>query len=210
MDAKAQEKLSRQQLDQTLMLAYAKGDAAAFDLLYGKHKVAVYRFFIRQNLTTAVAEELCQETWFKLINNRTSYQANALFTTYLFTIARRIAIDHAQKKSVLYEKQQSENTVDRLDNLDSANQESNKTQQTEENNHSTQLDATANQALASALKEQIAALPFEQREVFLLKQEAGFSIDDIARITCQNREKVKSCWRYALQKMRKGLSFYDN
>jgi len=66
LDAKAQ----WQQQDQTLMLSYAKGDTAAFDLLYGRHKVAVYRFFIRQNLTTAVAEELCQDTWFKLINNR--------------------------------------------------------------------------------------------------------------------------------------------
>ncbi len=202
---KAQENISRQQLDQTLMLAYAKGDAAAFDLLYGKHKMAVYRFFIRQNLTTAVAEELCQETWFKLINNRASYQANALFTTYLFTIARRIAIDYAQKKSVLFEKQQIEDNLSSLDN-----QESNKTQQITEKNHRSQLDATANQALATALKQQIAALPYEQREVFLLKQEAGFSIDEIAKITFQNKEKVKSCWRYALQKMRKGLSFYGN
>ncbi len=182
------------------MLAYAKGDAAAFDLLYARHKVAVYRFFIRQNLTTAVAEELCQDTWFKLINNRTSYQANALFTTYLFTIARRIAIDHTQKKSVLFEKQQSEDGL--------SNFESNKPQQMVENNHSPQLDATTHQALATALKQQIAALPYDQREVFLLKQEAGFSIDDIARITFQNKEKVKSCWRYALQKLRKGLSFY--
>jgi RNA polymerase sigma-70 factor (ECF subfamily) len=205
LDAKAQENISRQQLDQTLMLAYAKGDAAAFDLLYGKHKVAVYRFFIRQNVTSAVAEELCQETWFKLINNRTSYQAKALFTTYLFTIARRIAIDHAQKKSVLFEKQQVEDNIVSLDN-----HECNQTQQITENNHSPQLDASVNKTLAAALKQQIAALPYEQREVFLLKQEAGFSIDDIAKITFQDKEKVKSCWRYALQKMRKGLSIYGN
>lgn len=208
MDAKAQEYISQLKVDQTLMLAYAKGDATAFDLLYAKHKVAVYRFFIRQNVTSAVAEELCQETWFKLINNRASYQATALFTTYLFTIARRIAIDHAQKKSVLFEKQHIENSLENLNGLN--NQVSNKTQQIPEINHSSQLDATANQTLAAALKQQIAALPYEQREVFLLKQEAGFSIDDIAKITFQNKEKVKSCWRYALQKMRKGLSVYDN
>ena len=170
--------------------------------------MAVYRFFIRQNLTAAVAEELCHDTWLKLIDNRASYQATALFTTYLFTIARRIAIDHAQKKSVLFEKQHIENSLENLNGLN--NQVSNKTQQIPEINHSSQLDATANQTLAAALKQQIAALPYEQREVFLLKQEAGFSIDDIAKITFQNKEKVKSCWRYALQKMRKGLSVYDN
>jgi RNA polymerase sigma-70 factor (ECF subfamily) len=205
LDAKAQENISQQQLDKTLMLAYAKGDATAFDLLYAKHKLAVYRFFIRQNLTTALAEELCHDTWLKLINNRLSYQANALFTTYLFTIARRIAIDHAQKKSVVYEKQHIENNLDNLDKRDNT-----KAQQITELNNSSQFDASINQTLAAAIKQQIAALPFDQREVFILKQEAGFSIDDIAKITFQNKEKVKSCWRYALQKMRKGLSFYDN
>ncbi|MFT6925314.1 MAG: RNA polymerase sigma-70 factor (ECF subfamily) [Psychromonas sp.] len=208
---KAKEKISRKQQDQRLMLAYAKGDAAAFDLLYGRHKVAVYRFFIRQNLTKAVAEELCQDTWFKLINNRESYQANALFSTYLFTIARRIAIDHSQKQSVIFDKKQVQDSLNCLDNQHNlANQERNKPLQIMDNNHSSPADATANQALAAALKAQIAALPYEQREVFLLKQEAGFSIDDIAKITFQNKEKVKSCWRYALQKMRKGLSFYGN
>lgn len=204
MNEKAHENIS-QQCDQTLMLAYAKGDASAFDLLYGKHKVAVFRFFIRQNLTTAVAEELCHDTWLKLINNRLNYQVNALFTTYLFTIARRIAIDHTQKKSVLFEKQINQ------ENANNENKQENaETLNIIETKQHSQLDNSSNQALASALKEQIAALPYLQREVFLLKQESGFSIDEIAKITSQNKEKVKSCWRYALQKLRKGLSFYDN
>lgn len=204
------------------MLAYAQGDTSAFDLLYSKHKVAVYRFFIRQNLTSAEAEELCHDTWLKLINNRESYQANALFSTYLFTIARRIAIDHAQKKSVIYEKQnihvdlnnrvELNNRVDlsNSDNVNVINNAHDDNSQIADTKNSSQLNHSANQTMANAIKQQISALPYDQREVFLLKQEAGFSIDDIAKITFQNKEKVKSCWRYALQKMRKGLSLYDN
>ena len=182
---------TQQQQDQMLMLAYAQGDAGAFDQLYEKHKQAVYRFFIRQNLTSAIAEELCHDTWLKLINSRESYQATALFTTFLFTIARRIAIDHSQKKSVILEEPQTEEN------------------EQQPISHENQSNHKANQSLAIALKQQIADLPFDQREVFLLKQEAGFSLEDIAKITSQNKEKVKSRWRYALQKMRKGLSFYD-
>jgi RNA polymerase sigma-70 factor (ECF subfamily) len=182
---------TQQQQDQMLMLAYAQGDAGAFDQLYEKHKQAVYRFFIRQNLTNAIAEELCHDTWLKLINNRESYQATALFTTFLFTIARRIAIDHSKKKSVILEEPQTEEN------------------EQQPISHENQSNHKANQSLAIALKQQIADLPFDQREVFLLKQEAGFSLEDIAKITSQNKEKVKSRWRYALQKMRKGLSFYD-
>jgi len=187
----------QQKQDQCLMLAYAKGDAGAFDQLYGKHKQAVFRFFIRQNLSNAIAEELCHDTWLKLINNRENYQVTALFSTFLFTIARRIAIDYSQNKSVTLERQQADNKsegdISQLAKSEVAAQE----------------HATDNQTLAEALKQQIASLPFEQREVFLLKQEAGFSLEDIAQITAQNKEKVKSSWRYALQKMRKGLRFYD-
>ena len=173
------------------MLAYAKGDATAFDQLYARHKQPLFVFFLRQNLPRSIAEELCHDTWLKLIKNRHGYQTNALFTTFLFTIARRIAIDYTQKKSVNLEKQETDNAAQSI--LSPAQQNNDKD----------------NQTLVMALKEQIAALPFEQREVFLLKQEAGFSLEDIAKITFQNKEKVKSCWRYALQKMRKGLRFYD-
>jgi len=41
-----------------------------------------------------------------------------------------------------------------------------------------------------------------------LKQESGFSIEQIAQITAQHQEKVKSSWRYALKRLRKGLQHY--
>lgn len=173
------------------MLAYAQGDASAFDQLYVKHKVVVYRFFVRQNIPLAVAEELAHDTWLKIINSRVSYSVSAKFTTYLFTIARRLIVDYQQKKSTQNEILSEDDEQPQLET------ESNKISE-----HHKQ------QTLSVALKHQIALLPFDQREVFLLKQEAGFSIEDIANITQQNKEKVKSCWRYALQKMRKGLSFY--
>ena len=61
---------------------------------------------------------------------------------------------------------------------------------------------------ALALSLNIASLPLDQREVFLLKQESGFSIEQIAQITAQHQEKVKSSWRYALKRLRKGLQHY--
>jgi len=188
LDIQAKVETSLKQEDEALMLAYAYGDASAFDKLYGRHKGSVYRFFSRQNFAIAVAEELTHDTWLRVINARESYQATAKFTTYLFTIARRIAADHHQKKSNLLEQNEEDNAV-----------------QVQAENSS---DLNERTDLALALKQQITDLPIEQREVFLLKQAAGFSIDEIAEIIAQNREKVKSRWRYALQKLRKGLSLY--
>lgn len=179
-----------------LMLSYANGNASAFDELYQRHRLAVFRFFIRQNLPLAVAEELTHDTWLKVINARQSYVATAKFTTYLFTVARRLAMDYQHKKSNLCEELISDHEI-----------ESHSIEQLNSNN---ELLSQDRRALNTTLKQQIALLPFEQREVFLLKQEAGFSLDDIANITQQNKEKVKSRWRYALQKIRKGLSFYVN
>ena len=180
------------------MLSYANGNAEAFDQLYQKHRLIVFRFFVRQNFTHSMAEELTHDTWLKIINARQRYVVTAKFTTYLFTVARRLAMDCQQKKSHLYEVL--------AENAEMLAEDNNVQPPTTVQYN---LDDEQNkQTLSLALKQQIALLPLEQREVFLLKQEAGFSIEDIANITQQNKEKVKSCWRYALQKMRKGLSFY--
>jgi RNA polymerase sigma-70 factor, ECF subfamily len=73
--------------DEELMLAYGAGDAAAFDALYARHKGAVLRYLRRQTGNTALAEELFQDVWLKLIDARAGYEPRAKFTTWLFTIA---------------------------------------------------------------------------------------------------------------------------
>ena len=48
-------------------------------------------------------------------------------------------------------------------------------------------------------------LPEEQRDVFLLHEEAGLSLDQIASVTDANRETVKSRLRYAVNKLRAAI-----
>jgi RNA polymerase sigma-70 factor (ECF subfamily) len=184
--------LSQSLTDEALMLAYAKGKASAFDSLYQRHKQVIYRFFVKQGLSTAIAEELCHDTWLKLINAREKYQPQALFKTYLFTIARNTLIDHYKKKSTKNEGSYEENNTDLAAKMTTVS--------LAEQQHKKQLQL--------ALSLNIAALPIDQREVFLLKQESGFSLEQIAQITAQHQEKVKSSWRYALQRLRKGLQDY--
>jgi len=174
--------------DEALMLAYAKGQASAFDSLYQRHKQVIFRFFVKQGLSIAIAEELCHDTWLKLIHAREKYQPQALFKTYLFTIAHNTLIDHYKKKST----QNEENNEELITSV--ATVPLGELEQTEQ--------------LHKKLSINIAALPMAQREVFLLKQESGFSLEQIAKITAQHQEKVKSSWRYALQRLRKGLQHY--
>ena len=83
--------------DEDLMLRYAAGDAAAFDVLYGRYRVRLLRYLVRLTGQTAVAEELYQDTWGRVIDARTRYTSSARFAAWLFRIAHHLAIDHLRK-----------------------------------------------------------------------------------------------------------------
>ena len=63
--------------DEQLMLAYRDGDAGAFETLYARHRGALYRFVLRslKGVTSdrAIAEELFQEAWIRVIEARERY-----------------------------------------------------------------------------------------------------------------------------------------
>jgi RNA polymerase sigma-70 factor (ECF subfamily) len=52
----------------------------------------------------------------------------------------------------------------------------------------------------------LGALPEVQREAFLLREEAGMTVDEIAEATGVERETAKSRVRYAINRLRRGLS----
>ncbi len=177
--------------DENLMLSYASGNAAAFEVLYVRHKGSVYRYMLNLCRNEAVAEELYQEVWMKLINARESYQVKAKFTTYLYKLAHNQFIDHYRKQNVRIVVDQSVEVEDvEQDHLSKGNPEK-----------QAQTIQTINK-----LSELIASLPNEQREVFLLREEAGMSVPEIAETLGINQEAAKSRLRYAISKLRAGLS----
>src|ERR1700751_1007786 len=80
--------------DESLMLRYATGDVRAFEQIYDRHERAGYRFLVRWVRIQAVADELLQEVWISVIRYAPSYKPQALFTTWLYRIARSRLIDH--------------------------------------------------------------------------------------------------------------------
>src|SRR3954467_6762422 len=80
--------------DEDLMLAYRGGGAGAFETLYGRHRARLFRFVLRSIKVRALAEELYQEVWMRVIEARMSYKPSARFTTWLYTIAHNRLVDH--------------------------------------------------------------------------------------------------------------------
>ncbi len=177
--------------DESLMLGYAAGDAVAFETLYRRHKGPVYRYMLKLCRHEAVAEELFQDVWMKLINARESYVASAKFTTWLYKLAHNQFIDHYRKQTVRIVEDHSTD----IDDMEHDQQsKSNPEQQV-------QVEQSIDQ-----FTKLLDALPNEQREVFLLKEEAGMSIADIAETIGINHEAAKSRLRYAITKLRSGLN----
>lgn len=173
--------------DSALMLCYRDGDVAAFERLYRRHNDALYRYLLRRCGQPAVAEDVFQEVWGKIIKARDSYRPTAKFTTFLYRVAQNCFIDHIRRNMRHVEGA-------RLDPDDQADP-------------AESVELAAERSLARRRLEQaLGTLPDEQRDVFLLREEAGLGLDDIAAVTGCNRETVKSRLRYATNKLRAAIS----
>jgi RNA polymerase sigma-70 factor (ECF subfamily) len=180
--------------NEQLMLRYSRGDAQAFETLYQRNKNALYRYFLRQTSRIALAEEMSHEVWLRVIKARQRYTTTARFTTYLFQIAHNCLVD-------LYRKQ------GRQPEMNGDEPELAGVPAGEDCDPATQV--TQQQARTAFLK-LLGQLPGEQREVFILKEEAQLSIDEIASIIDENPETVKSRLRYATRKLKDGLQEWLN
>jgi RNA polymerase sigma-70 factor (ECF subfamily) len=167
--------------DEELMMQYQAGNTVAFDTLYEKYRGDVYRFLLRQ-FDTATAEELYQDVWTKLIQARSRYQPSARFRTWLYTITHNHITDY-------YRKHRLSAVADENENIETRAPER----------------IAQDQQILAVLHAGIRALPEVQREVFLLKEETGLSLDEIAEVMGASKESTKSRLRYATARLRERL-----
>ena len=143
-------------------------------------------FLFRVVEALLVAEELYQDVWASVITARVRYTVTAKFTTWLYNIASNRLIDHYRKQG-----KWDEHLVD--DDGESCAVAATFEQPERQADINQQM-----QRLFYCLEQ----LPPPQRQVFLLKEEAGFTLQAIAASIGINLEAAKSRMRYALGKLR--------
>jgi RNA polymerase sigma-70 factor (ECF subfamily) len=181
--------------DEDLMLAYAAGEAAAFDALYARHRGGVYRYVIRHCGRPGIADELFQDIWLSAIRARSSYAPTAKFTTWLYRIAHNRLIDHWRATGQVELVAAGSGDDDEGDLLAAV-----------PGARSDEPDVRASaREISLRLRAALDALPPAQRDVFLLHQEGGLELSEIAELTGAGVETVKSRLRYALAKLRAEL-----
>jgi len=176
--------------DEQLMLAYAGGDPAAFETLYGRHKGALFRYVTRSVKARGEAEEIYQEIWMRVVEARSRYRPEAKFTTWLYTIAHNRLVDLWRAKGL---------TLVSLDDEAADLPEPAAAPDAEPHRAAEARETLARLAAA------IDALPPAQREVFLLRMEADLTVPEIAAATGSDEEAAKSRLRYALNKLREAI-----
>lgn len=183
--------MDEQQLDEDLMQLYCKsGDATAFTLLYQKYKNPLYRYLIRQCRSRFSCDELYQEVWLKMINARERYRPTDSFKTFLFHVAHNRLIDYyrsSRNNAATSMDLAQEKLANRLNYVTTPEEE---------------FDISHRISYVLKL---IQMLPQDQKEVFLLKQDGGLTLEEIATATDTPIDTVNAQFRFATQKLRRGF-----
>ncbi len=179
--------------DEVLMLSWASGnnhafDGRAFETLYGRHRLRLYRFLLGQLREPALADDLFQDVWQRVIAARESWTPDAAFATWLFRIAHNRLADHW--RALQYRPPAPVDADERLASIPDTDTPERTLSQSEQHR---------------LLRLALDGLPGEQREVVLLRLEQELTLEQIGAITGVNRETVKSRLRYAMGKLRSGL-----
>jgi RNA polymerase sigma-70 factor (ECF subfamily) len=177
--------------DEALVAGYAAGDVAAFEQLYARHELPLWRYLLRQCRDRATADELMQEVWFAVTREAPRFRTDGRFAPWLYTIARHRVID----------RHRAEHPAQSLDAIVDTSDEPLAAMLADESSPSP-LAVSEQSEQGQAILAALARLPPEQREAFVLQAEADLSVEDIARITGTTFETAKSRLRYARDKLK--------
>lgn len=176
--------------DQQLVASYRKGNQSAFAELLNRHKDRLYTTIFLLVKDEVLAEDLFQDTFIKVIETlkQGKYAEEGKFLPWVLRIAHNLCIDYFRRTSRM-PRIVTHDGVDIFSILRFADESS--------------VDAMEQQETAITMRELIAQLPEEQRDVLVLRHYADLSFKEIASITDVSINTALGRMRYALLNMRK-------
>lgn len=171
--------------DRALIDAHLDGNEAAFAELYERYRLPLYSYLNRMAAgRTALADDLYQQTWIRVIDSLPRYSHQQKFISWLLRIAHNLAVDHFRRERRAEHVELGEHIPCAGDAPDA---EHNRRQMEE--------------ALVTAID----TLSPEQREVLELRRQ-GLSFKEIAEIERVSINTVLGRMHYAVKKLQKLLA----
>jgi RNA polymerase sigma-70 factor, ECF subfamily len=171
---------SRAEQDRELVRQAQAGSEAAFEELVRRHQQRVFALVNGILRRREDVEDVAQQVFFKAFVSLKRFDQRSAFSTWLYKISVNECWDYLRKKKVrplVYESDLSDEQVSRLDGIIS---------------HDRPAEAPSDRAEAKDLLDHmLAALPDQDRQLLLLKEVEGFSVEELAEILNLNVNTVK-------------------
>jgi RNA polymerase sigma-70 factor (ECF subfamily) len=182
--------------DAAIMLRLAAGDEAGFNYLAQKYHRPMIHFLYRMVGNQAVAEELAQEVFLRVYRARSSYRAEARFTTWLYRIATNLAVNHARDTK----HERAAQTI----YLDQPDEETGTTPDLADGEPSAEQRLLREERMA-AIRRPVMALPERQRMAVLMHKYDGMDYKQIGEVLKLSESATKSLLFRAYQTLREKL-----
>ena len=177
--------------DTELLAAFRKGPAEALDALIGRYQGQLHGYLRAMTGSAADADDLFQETWMRVVRNPGSFRGGA-FNAWLWRIARNLLIDRLRRRKPV---------VSLDDTTAEGTAYSELTPGPGPEPGAEAADAELGQLIAAA----VGRLPPDQRDVFLLRMQAGLSFAEIAKLRRVPINTALGRMHYAIQRLRQEL-----
>jgi RNA polymerase sigma-70 factor (ECF subfamily) len=175
-------KISALSTDEQIMEAVKNGDLQQASILFERHHKRIYNFLARMALDRALAEDLTQNVFLRLIRYRTSYRNGNRFLPWIYQMARNVFADHYQthknRKADFVAVEHMGDTV--MDHNDSAEQEERE----------------------RILQRSLAQLSDEQRELLVLTRYQHMKYEEVAELMETSVANIKVKVHRAIAKLR--------
>jgi RNA polymerase sigma-70 factor, ECF subfamily len=182
--------------DEELLADFQQGDASAFERLLARHRASLYTFLARMIGDRERAEDLAQETFLRIVKGAHAWEHRSRFQSWMYAIARNLCADLSRR-----------DRFRKTDSLDAEPVEGGATIADGLADPGPAPDRAAeSRRLRPILEKALLSLPADQREIFILREQAGLPFREIAEIVSANENTVKSRMRYALVGLRKALA----
>jgi RNA polymerase sigma factor (sigma-70 family) len=177
--------------DYELIQRFIKGEQSCFDQIILRHKNKVFAYISLYIRDQALAEDLFQDTFMKVIQSVKTgkYQDNGKFISWVMRIAHNLIIDHFRR-------------IKQMNTISNDDYESDLFNSKKLCDSNVEDDMISRQ-IQKDVRKMITFLPEDQREVVILRHYAGLSFKEIAEITDVSINTALGRMRYALINMRK-------
>jgi len=161
--------------DQQVVAWARQGHEAAFRELVRRYERPVFSLLYRMVRDRALAEDLAQETFIKVLNGIKSYRPEFKFSSWIFKIANNAGIDHLRRKSL------DTLSLDGSPHAETPEQMGATTPQLGDKAESPLQELEARE-LGTAIERAIARLRPEYRACIMLRHVEGYAYEEIAEM----------------------------